>query len=93
MGLYFTGGSPLTSMASFHRVGHLQAIFNPDALHDSVDVVLDSLLGKVEKRCDLLICHSVTYERNNLLLPPGQPEFALDPPAWAIHLLLRKNFK
>lgn len=93
MGLYFAGGSQLTSMASFHRVSYFQAIFNADALHDLVDMVLDSLFGKIEKRRDLLICHSVTDERNNLLLPPGQPEFALDPPTWTIHLLPRKNFK
>ena len=81
------------NMASSHRVSHLEAIFHPDALHDPVDMILDSLLGKVQKRCDLLICHPLTYQRNNLLLPPSQPEFTLDPRAWTSHLLPRKSFK
>ncbi len=37
------------------QVNHLHAIIGPNAPHDSVDVILYSLLGKVQACCDLLI--------------------------------------
>lgn len=83
----------MTILGPTRRVNHLQAIFNPNALHDPVDVVLYGLLGKVKGGCDFLICQPLTYEGNYLLLPACQPEFEFNPRAWNTYLLPRKGTK
>src|ERR1700682_4533536 len=60
------------------QVNHLQAIVGPNAPHDSVDVVLYSLLGEIQVGCDFLVCQSLSNQGNNLLLTPSQPELKLN---------------
>src|ERR1700676_2466465 len=66
LGAHNSEGSWLPIPGSSRCVDDLQAIFNPDASHDPVDVVLYRLLGKVQGGRDFLICKSLTYKRNNL---------------------------
>jgi hypothetical protein len=81
----------LTVLGASRCVNHLQAVLDPNASHDAMDVVLYCLLGEVEDGGDFLVCKPLTYKWNNLLLPPCKAEIKLNPRAWNSHLLLRKS--
>ena len=89
----YEGRSWLTILRPSRCVNHFQAIFNPNAPHNPVNVVLYGLFGKIKGGCDLFISQPLAYEGNNLLLPPCQPEIEPNARARSAYLLSRKNTK